>query len=45
MSYIFGSENFVKTYIFGSSFLPVQAYIFGFSLRRKLIFLDKSSVQ
>ena len=39
MSYMFGSENFVKTYIFGSSFLPVQVYIFGFSLGWKLIFL------
>ena len=45
MSYIFVSENFVKTYIFGSSFLLVQAYIFGFSLGWKLIFLDKFSVQ
>ena len=38
MSYIFGSENFVKTYMFGSSFLLVQVYSFGFSLGWKLIF-------
>ena len=29
VSYTFGSENFVKTYIFGSGFLPVQVYILG----------------
>ena len=38
MSYIFGSENFVKTYTFGSSFLPVPNYIFGSHLAENLYF-------
>ena len=40
MSYICGFENLVETYIFGSSFLPVQVYILGFSLSLKFIILD-----
>ena len=38
MSYIFGSENFVKTYIFGSSFLFVKFIFLGSQWAENLYF-------
>ena len=38
MSHIFGSEHFVKTYIFGSSFLSVKFILLGSHLAENLYF-------
>ena len=38
MSDIFGTENCINNYNFGSSFLPVQVYMFGSHLAENLYF-------